>query len=125
MNEVKAAHAGSFFYAHKTMDRNTKKALRNYLRGFITRERAEKISKVLASRSRHITFVLENIYQPHNASAVLRSCEITGIQDVHVIENNNRFSPSKNVAMGAAKWLSLHRYNKFEDNTADCIHSLK
>ncbi len=125
MNEGKAARAGSFFCAQIIMDRNTKVALRDYLRDFITEDRALRISQVLANRSRHITLVLENIYQPHNASAVLRSCEITGIQDLHVIENDNQFSPSKNVAMGAAKWLSLHRYNKLENNTADCINQLK
>jgi tRNA (guanosine-2'-O-)-methyltransferase len=80
---------------------------------------------VLQQRTRHLTFVLENIYQPHNASAVLRSCEISGIQDVHIIENTNSFKPSQNVAMGAAKWLDIYKYNQDENNTVSCIKQLK
>lgn len=92
------------------MDYHTKLQLKDYLRGFITPERGAKMDAVLSQRTRHITFALENIFQPHNASAVLRSCEINGIQDVHIIEGDNRFSPSKEVALGSAKWLTLKHY---------------
>lgn len=107
------------------MDKDQKIRLRDYLRSFITDERAERIKTVLQQRTRHLTFVLENIYQPHNASAVLRSCEISGIQDLHIIENNNSFKPSQNVAMGAAKWLNIYKYNQAENNTLSCIRHLK
>lgn len=107
------------------MDYKKKQALHHYLNKYITRERAAKIRHVLEYRTRYITFVLENIYQPHNASAVLRSCEINGIQDIHVIENNNTFNPSKNVAMGAGKWLSVYKYNQHENNTIETLNKLK
>ncbi|MFO8053618.1 MAG: RNA methyltransferase [Bacteroidales bacterium] len=107
------------------MNKALKRKLADHFRGFITDEREEKICNVLKYRTKHLAFVLENLYQPHNASAVLRSCEINGIQDIHVIENHNSFSPSKNVAMGSAKWLNIYKYNQYAHNTEDCISSLK
>jgi len=68
---------------------------------------------------------LEDIYQPHNASAVLRSCDLTGVQDVHIIENKNEYEVNPEVALGSSKWLSLVKYNSKENNTTDAIKSLK
>ncbi len=107
------------------MDYQTRLKLKEYLRGFITAERRAKMDAVLKQRTRHVTFALENIYQPHNASAVLRSSEINGIQDLHIIENENRFSPSKEVAMGSAKWLTLTHYRDSDNNTLHCMDQLK
>ncbi len=67
------------------------KQLIEYLKEFISEARWERINDVLDNRTEHITVVLEDIYQPHNASAVLRSCDGFGIQNVHVIETNNVF----------------------------------
>ncbi len=77
---------------------------------FVTEHKRQLIRQVLAERTRHITVVLEEIYQPHNASAVLRSADCFGIQDVHVVESRNRFVPNKEVDMGSRKWLTMHRY---------------
>ncbi len=97
-----------------------------YLRDFITEERWEKINQVLQQRTRHISVVLEDIYQPHNASAVLRSCDGFGIQDVHIIENRNRFDASSEVTIGADQWITLKRYNsEGQNNTIACINELK
>ena len=67
---------------------------------------------VLDQRTRYITTVVEDIFQPHNASAVLRSCDAFGIQDVHIIENRNRYHVNPGVELGTAQWLSLHRYTR-------------
>lgn len=108
------------------MDKSTKEALTNYLREFASEERWQKLKEVSALRTRHITVVLEDIYQPHNASAVLRSCDGFGIQDVHIIENQNNFDPDNQVTIGADQWLSMHRYNKEgSDNTEICFSKLK
>lgn len=109
------------------MDSTTRKKLIAYLsENFVTPERWQKIQDISAQRTRHITVVLENIYQSHNASAVLRSCEGFGIQDVHVIENRNVFDASPQVTLGADHWLTIHRYNSDKtDNTERCIASLK
>lgn len=101
------------------------KDLINYLSEYITPERKELFEKVLSSRTRYLTVVLEDIYQPQNASAVLRSCDCFGIQDVHIIENNNRFQVNPNVTLGSTKWLNLHHYRDHEQNTLDCIHQLR
>ena len=91
----------------------------------ITDERKALFKKLIQKRTKYLTVVLENIYQPLNASAVLRSCDCFGIQDVHVIENYNEFKPDRVVAMGASNWLTVNRYDKNENNTLDCIQSLK
>ena len=89
------------------MDRAFKQELVAYLGGFISDRRRKRIEQVLARRTRLLTVVLEDLYQPHNASAVLRSCECFGVQDVHVVEKGNEFRISRTVDIGASKWLSL------------------
>jgi tRNA(Leu) C34 or U34 (ribose-2'-O)-methylase TrmL len=69
--------------------------------------------------------VLEDIFQPQNASAVLRTCECLGIQNVHIIENRNKFTVDKEVVMGSVKWLNLHKYNKAKHNSLEAIRHLK
>lgn len=97
------------------------KELINYLTKFVSEERAKKFEDVVHKRSRHLTVVLEDIYQPHNASAVLRSCDCFGIQDIHIIENKNLYSVNEDVALGSSKWLNLIKYK----NTISCIDELK
>ena len=63
--------------------------------------------RLVQHRTRHITVLLEDIYQPHNASAVLRSCDCFGVQDVHIVENHNRFNPAGDVAVGSSKWVDF------------------
>ena len=98
--------------------------LLNFLLDFVSDNKKQKFNQVIQSRTRHITIVLENIFQSHNASAVLRSCDCYGIQDVHIIEGKTPFSINPDIALGASKWLSIHRYPN-ENATAQCIHSLK
>jgi tRNA (guanosine-2'-O-)-methyltransferase len=97
-----------------------------YLEQFVTDKRRNLFKKVLDQRTRHFTVAIEDIYQPHNASAVVRSCEIFGVQDVHVIENKYKFYASNQVAKGAQKWLNFSLYNKKDvNNTFQCINSLR
>lgn len=91
----------------------------------ITDERKALFEELIRKRTKYLTVVLENIYQPLNASAVLRSCDCFGIQDIHVIENYNEFKPDTEVAMGASNWLTINRYDDKKDNTLECIQSLK
>lgn len=96
-----------------------------YLSGFITDERNELFERILDQRTRYLTIALEDIYQPQNASAVLRSVDCFGLQDAHIIENNNRFNIDREVAMGATKWLSLKKYSKTENNSLEAIRNLR
>lgn len=98
--------------------------LTGHLLTIVNSARAARIDSVLDSRTRYLTVVLENIYQTHNASAVVRSCECLGVQDIHAIESSNPFQPNKSIVQGAAKWLTLHRY-RGDDSTTRCLESLK
>lgn len=101
------------------------KTLLDYFATFVTPERLRLFEKVLESRTDYLTVVLEDIYQPQNASAVLRTCDCFGIQHVHVIENRNEFTVDKEVALGASKWLSIHKHNQKEQNSQKTIKKLK
>ncbi|WP_321281118.1 RNA methyltransferase [Marinifilum fragile] len=96
-----------------------------FLEEFATEKRKNLINENVDNRTRYITVALENIFQPQNASAVIRSCDCFGIQDLHVIENSNEYTINPDVVMGASKWVDLYRYNKNKDNTLDTIKSLK
>lgn len=85
----------------------------------------QKFDLILANRTRHFTVAVENIFQSHNASAVMRNCDCFGIQDLHVIANHNQYELSKDVAMGAEKWVDMHSYYEKENNTQDCIDEIK
>jgi len=99
--------------------------LNTHLIRFVTPERIEKFRNAIALRTRHITVVLEDIFQPHNASAVLRSCDCFGIQEIHIIENRNKYQVNPDVALGSSKWLELRQYSGTRDNTTGCIENLK
>ncbi|MCX6305974.1 MAG: RNA methyltransferase [Bacteroidetes bacterium] len=101
------------------------KELIEYLRCFATEERFSKFREAVHFRTRHLTIALEDIFQSHNASAVLRTCDCFGIQDVHIIENRNKYEVNPDVALGASKWLDLIRYNEPGNNTVACITRLK
>lgn len=96
-----------------------------FLSQFVMENRANLFDEILQERTKYITVALENIYQSQNASAVLRTSDCFGIQEVHIIENNNEYNINPDVTLGSSKWLDLHRYNKLENNTLDAINKLK
>jgi len=101
------------------------KKLIGYLSSFVSADRMLKFDRVLKNRTRHLTIVLEDIYQPHNASAVLRSCDCFGIQDVHIVENRNKYSVNQDIALGSSKWLTQIKYKDYANNTLECFKKLK
>lgn len=101
-------------------------AFMTYLESFVTPERRAKMDAVLAQRTRHLAVVAEDFYDPHNASALLRTCDGFGIQDVHIVENFNTFKARVGPASGATKWLTLHHYGESQqDNTLACAQKLR
>lgn len=102
-----------------------KEDLIKYFESFISPNRIKLINDILPKRTRYVTIVLEDINQPHNASAILRTCEGLGIQDIHIIENQNKFKPSHEIALGTEQWLNIYKYNQKENNTLHAIHYLK
>ncbi|MCB0429707.1 MAG: RNA methyltransferase [Flavobacteriales bacterium] len=97
----------------------------NELSSCITEERNRRFDDVLQQRTRYVTIALEDIFQPQNASAVLRTCDCFGIMDVHIIENRNTYRINPDVALGSYQWVDMHRYNSEENNTRACIEHLK
>lgn len=102
-----------------------KEKLIQHLAQFITEERFQKFQKNVLNRTRYITIAIEDVFQPHNASAVLRTCDCFGIQDVHVIENKNKYEVNSDIALGSSKWINLIKHNKKKFNTHEAIVNLK
>lgn len=100
-------------------------ALYDLLAEHLTERKRNLFNEVVSNRTRHITLVMEDIYQAQNASALFRSLESWGIQDVHVIENIHSLNLHRRVAKGAYDWLTMHRYNNSDNNTIACLSSLK
>lgn len=97
-----------------------------YLEQFVSERRRDLFKQVLEQRTRHFTVAIEDIYQSHNASAVVRSCDVFGVQDIHIIENKYTFNTSKQVAKGAQKWLDFEYYRERNtNNTLKCIENLR
>ncbi len=97
----------------------------DYLTTLVTTNRVLRFDEVLQQRTKHFTVVLEDLYQKHNQSAIVRSCDIFGIQDVHVIENKYVSYMSNQVAKGAQKWLDFKMYDSINHNTQACIDAVK
>ena len=98
----------------------------SYLSGYISDRKRQLIHQVLQQRTRHLTVVLENIRKSHNASAVVRSCDCFGVQDIHIIEQENIFDVHPHIASGALQWITHHHYNdEGKNNTEACFHILK
>lgn len=103
-----------------------KKSFAIYLSQFVSDHKFSLMEEILKKRTNHISIVLEDIYQPQNASAVLRTSDCMGIQSVHIIENKNKYEINPDVELGAAKWLTLKKYaQKNTNNTITCLESLK
>ena len=92
-----------------------------YLETYLTENRIERFNEVLAYRTKHFTVATEDVYQLHNTSAVMRSCDVFGIQELHVIEEQNVKRIDREIAMGAQKWVDLVRHQ----STKDAIKTIK
>lgn len=96
-----------------------------YLKNFVTDEKNGLFSRTIDERTDYVTVVLEDLFQSHNQSAVMRSADCFGIQDVHIIENRNIYDITSTVSQGAREWLSLYRYGERENNTQAVIDKLR
>lgn len=100
---------------------NNIKDLLVYLEGFISENRKAGFLRVLKNRTKHFTIAIEDVFQLHNTSAVMRSCEVFGIQELNVIEQKFGKNIDKEIAMGAEKWVDIHRFSTIQE----CISNLK
>ena len=92
-----------------------------FLENILTDNRKERFLNVLKNRTNHFTIAVEDIFQMHNTSAVMRSCEVFGIQELNVIEQRYGKSIDKEIAMGAQKWVDINAF----DSILGCVDSLK
>jgi tRNA (guanosine-2'-O-)-methyltransferase len=91
----------------------------------ITPNKITLFDRIAVERTRYVTIALENIYQEHNASAVLRTCDCFGIQDLNVIEKDNQYQIQRDIALGSGRWVDIHNFNEEIDPTKRCINDLK
>ena len=101
------------------------KELVEFLGGFITEHKMELFREKIGQRTRQLTVVVENLFQEHNISAVLRTADCFGVQDIHVIERGYQYRVNDEVALGASKWLDVKHYKDAENNTLDCYKALR
>lgn len=95
----------------------------------LTEDRIEKLLKTVSKRQFDMTVVLENVFDPHNIGAVMRSCEAVGISDIYVIQSmphettdlSKEISVGKHASSGVKKWVAVHFY----DNVDSCISAVK
>ena len=92
-----------------------------HLETYLTEKRKERFDAVLSQRTKHFTVATEDVYQLHNTSAVIRSCDVFGIQEINIVEERNTKRIDREIAMGAQKWVDLNRYHSVKD----CIRDLK
>ncbi|WP_417860331.1 TrmH family RNA methyltransferase [Winogradskyella sediminis] len=95
--------------------------LLEYLETFVTPGRIDRFKAILPNRTKHFTVATEDVYQLHNTSAVMRTCDVFGIQELNIVEEVNSKSIDREIAMGAQKWVDLNRYHSI----GDCISDIK
>jgi tRNA (guanosine-2'-O-)-methyltransferase len=91
------------------------------IRGVLRPQRWAKIQAALEQRLGAVRVVVENLHNPHNTSAVLRTCEALGVQHIHAVETTGPFTLSRRITIGAHKWVTLHHH----DTIAECARKIK
>lgn len=95
--------------------------LLEHLESFLSQRRRDLFQKVINQRTNHFTVATQDVYQLHNTSAVIRSCDVFGLQNIHVVEEVNKKKIDREIAMGAQKWVDINRYT----STKACIKTLR
>ena len=93
--------------------------LLEHLETYLTEHRKERFNAVIPQRTKYFTVATEDVYQLHNTSAVIRSCDVFGIQEVNIVEEQNSKRIDREIAMGAQKWVDLNRYHSVKEALKD------
>ncbi len=107
------------------MGNPTNQRIVEVLEPFVSDHKKDLIDQVLSQRTRHLTLVFEDIDKPHNISAVLRTAECLGIQDLHFIKNKNSYAVNKRIVHGAAKWVTMHHHRSKKSSVDTCFDELR
>lgn len=97
----------------------------NEFYNIITENKIDKYEHIASERTKYITIVMENIQKDHNASAVLRTCDCFGIQNLHAIEKSVNYEIQRDIALGAGNWVDLHSHSEGISPSKECISKLK
>jgi tRNA (guanosine-2'-O-)-methyltransferase len=97
----------------------------NHLEEFVSENKQHLIAKVLSERTRHFTVVLEDLFDPHNISAVIRSCDCFGIQDLYITQHLHEYNVNPKIVQGASKWVTLHKFEEKATSTKECFAKLR
>jgi tRNA (guanosine-2'-O-)-methyltransferase len=89
---------------------------------FLSDDRSEKIYACVSRRQPSLSIVLENVHDPHNVSAVLRSCDAVGVMDVHLVYHSGQSFPElgEKSSASARKWVLTHKHSSI-DECYDCL----
>ena len=110
----------------KTLEKEFRNKALTELESLLTPNRKKRFDEVLNGRTDYMSIVLEDIYNPQNANAVIRSCDCFGIQNVHIIEDRNIHEERNETSKGAEKWLNINFYNTpHVNNRMNCVKQLK
>jgi tRNA (guanosine-2'-O-)-methyltransferase len=93
----------------------------HYLESYLTAHRKSRFTQVLSERTKYISVAVEDVYHLHNTSAVMRSCDVFGVQELHAIEEINQKRIDREIALGAQKWVDIQRHT----STKDFIHKMR
>ncbi|MEP5612067.1 MAG: RNA methyltransferase [Cyclobacteriaceae bacterium] len=107
------------------MERSNAEAIISTLEEFVSEHKKGLVDQVLKNRTRDITLVFEDIDKPHNISAVIRTAECLGVQDIHFIKNKNEYSVNPTITQGSSKWLTFHHYDTESNNIDTCYATLR
>lgn len=107
------------------MEKSSPDNIISTLSEFVSEHKQKLVDKVLKNRTRQITLVFEDIDKPHNISAVIRTAECLGIQDVHFVKNKNDYTVNPTITQGASKWITFHHHNRNENNIESCYNELR
>ncbi|WP_300747877.1 RNA methyltransferase [uncultured Alistipes sp.] len=88
---------------------------------FITPQRYRTLMAALAMRTRYMTLLTENLFHPHNASALMRHCDAFGVQEFHTVETRCKFQPNASIVRGTDKWIDVRRH----PSTAEALAALR
>lgn len=107
------------------MEANKQKEILRFFEGHVTPNRYQRFQEVLKERTEYMCVVLENIYNPQNSSAVIRSADCFGIQNVHIIEGKWEFRTHEEITKGSSKWVNVSHHEQKEDNNRAVFRKLK
>jgi tRNA (guanosine-2'-O-)-methyltransferase len=91
----------------------------------LTSERIALFEKVIEQRTNHLTVISEDIFQEHNASAIVRTCDSFGVQTLHLIETRNKYQVHEGIARGSNQWVTLEHHYTEHQSVKSIINSIK